>query len=232
MLLLCGIVAALAALLILALTRVPPEPSYQGKPLTYWVQQLADTNSPTGLVPQAAFEPVRQALLHMGTNATLMLADWACYDRPLRRHLLQKLPRALRRSQYLSPQLIDDPHGLRGGYAGQALIILGPHASPAFPKLGRTLTDGEFWGVADRDLWVLRTIGQPAVPTLAAAMTNKPSRMRDIIAINLGTMGPQAAAAVPALKSMLADTNPVLRNIFIRSIEQITGQPFTNAPAN
>jgi hypothetical protein len=62
-------------------------------------------------------------------------------------------------------------------------------------------------------------------------MTNKPSRMRDVIAMNLGHMGPKALAAVPALNSLLQDAEPGLSNTCVRAIEEITGKPFPNTRA-
>jgi HEAT repeat protein len=136
----------------------------------------------------------------------------------------------LQRSSLLERLYVNRSKERRAGEAAMALICLGPNAAPAFPQLGRLLTEGSLFGAGSSALAILREIGEPAVPTLAAAMTNKTSDMRLIIAMNLGIMGPKAHAAVPALESLLQDPQPGLRNTCIQAIESTTGKPSTNIP--
>ena len=212
-LILLAIGGGLAALLLF-LTWPNREPSYQDKPLSYWIGRLVDTNSAKGLASKSEQQIVRDAIHHMGPNAISRLGNWASYDCPLRLRLLRILPHQLRRFMELHP--IDQRYMIRAGRAAQALIVLGPEASSIFPQLGHVFTDGELFEGGTRALSILREIGEPAVPTLANAMTNKPSRMREVIVMNLGHMGPKALAAVPALKSLLDNPDPDLhRGVYI-----------------
>jgi hypothetical protein len=221
---------AFIGLIVLASWR-DREPSYQGEPLSYWIGLYRDTNGPYGRPTTAKLEIASNAVRHIGTNGIPWLVEWVAYDGVGRRNKLRWLPKPLRRVSLLEQLCVDQTKELRAVDAGTALVTLGPEASPAFPELGRILTDADLFGAGTRALWILRKIEEPAVPTLAYAMTNKPSRMRDIIAMNLGHMGPKAMPAVPALKSLLGSTDPGLNSICIQSIEEITGKPFTNAPA-
>jgi hypothetical protein len=207
------------------------EPSYQGKSLSYWVGSFSNANSPIpGWASAAQTEMARNAIRHIGTNGIPLLIEWVSYDGRRRRNWLTRLPMGLGRTRLLQHMCSDPRKEVRAGEAAKALITLGPEASPAFPELGRILTDGEFWGAGTTALSILREIGEPAVPTLVFTMTNKPSRMREVIVMNLNQMGPKASAAVPALKSLLQDPQPRLRFMCIQAIENITREPFPNIP--
>lgn len=213
----------------------PPEPAYQGKPLSDWITCITLTNGPLVLPTAAQREMAADAMHHIGTNAIPFLIEWVSYDpwgrRNKLRRTLQALPARLRRSAFFERLFVDPNKAQRADQAAAALICLGPEASPAFPELGRMLTDADVFGAGSTALHILTEIGEPAVPTLIYAMTNKPSRMREFIVINLGDRGPKALAVVPALKCLLQDPEQTgLSNTYVAAIEKITGKPYTNVP--
>jgi hypothetical protein len=207
----------------------PAEPSYEGKLLSTWIAPLFDPDTEDIFQTKSEREAVRDAILHMGTNAILQLGEWATYESTVYHRGFRTLPVPLRDIQLTALNKREKRYEKRAGAAARALIILGPEASPAFPQLARVLAEDQLFSAGTRVIFTLGEIGEPAAPTLARAMTNKPCPMHFVIASQLGRMGPKAAAAIPALISLLGDPEPGLHEQCVESIKAITGGPVSNA---
>jgi hypothetical protein len=155
--------AAVTALLVLA-TWHNPEPSYQGKPLSYWIRPFLDTNGPYSRPSASQLTIATNALHHIGTNVIPLLVQWVAYDAEGRRNRLRRfLPKALRRTSLIYKPFVDPNKELRAVQPAAAVISFGPKASIAFPELGRILTDADLFGAGTTALWILKDIGEPAV---------------------------------------------------------------------
>src|SRR5690349_2786311 len=110
--------AAVTALLVLA-TWHNPEPSYQGKPLSYWIRPFLDTNGPYSRPSASQLTIATNALHHIGTNAIPLLVEWVSYDAEGRRNRLRSfLPKPLRRTKLLYMLFVDpnkDPRAVQAG---------------------------------------------------------------------------------------------------------------------
>lgn len=96
--------------------------------------------------------------------------------------------------------------------AVQRLRELGPQAAPAVQELAKLLDH--------RDERIRRTageslvrIGSKSVPLLTAALESDSRDAREIAVLALGSMGPLAKPALPALKKRLSDSDPKVKEM-------------------
>src|SRR3954469_6070713 len=93
---LLAVVLGLGTLLLIALWP-SREPSYEGKPLSSWVDTLIDIGLPITLTGTEHEEVVREAILKMGTtNAIPLLLKWAFEASPVHIRILGAFPVQLR----------------------------------------------------------------------------------------------------------------------------------------
>jgi HEAT repeat protein len=176
----------------------PGEPIYQGKTLTFWLQQEVDNG---GLDPEAETairaigpEAIPELLRMLGTKDT--------HIRNGLRTLAQKFKwfpiRPRSREQAL--QL-----GINGFWA------LGPIARPALPELMRLLgdPDSQVRAYAAMSIGRIGAGAQSSIPPLidnlsAISITNAGQQSLEVrgIALALAEMGPAAQAAIPTLNSL------------------------------
>jgi outer membrane protein assembly factor BamB len=112
--------------------------------------------------------------------------------------------------------------------AVDALQMLGPDAQGAIDALVRTLATPQAWlGVAAMD--VLAGLGKEAVPALIVGFEQGTGSKRFRSALVLGSIGPDAQAALPVLEQALAQETPATRARLQDVIRSIRGEP--TAPA-
>ncbi len=200
-----------------------PEPTYQGRNLSDWLQRL-DTPS---LSPMQRSE-AEAAIRAIGTNASPYLLE-RLSERPSRaRQFLTEVGNELfvdvlplRRSHW------ETPTARRVREASWGFEALGVSASNAFPALA-VLMDRP---IPSR-LWAARwlyTLGLPAAPTLLPALTNRHETVRYIACQalhDLLTNHPESAdLAAPALLNSLRETNTVdgrpIRYVAIQALGQM-----------
>jgi HEAT repeat protein len=86
--------------------------------------------------------------------------------------------------------------------AARALAVLGPGATPAAAALGVALHDPQVM-VSMATVEALAAMGKAGVPALAGALGSAPAAMQLAILDVLGRLGPEAAAASPAVKQLV-----------------------------
>ena len=98
-----------------------------------------------------------------------------------------------------------------------AVTSLGPDAEPAVPALVHTLRtnyggQGQEESHQDyRSALALAAIGKPAVEGLRGLLKERKESVRAEVAMGLGRIGPDAAAAVPDLIPLLGDGSARVR---------------------
>jgi HEAT repeat protein len=93
----------------------------------------------------------------------------------------------------------------------QALVQLGPLATPAIPKLVEALSKSQYAPIRSLAGMALQQIGVEAVPSLSKALTDESPDARRLAAQRLGAMGPTAREAIPALLHALQDSDGQVR---------------------
>jgi len=200
---------AIATLLAVCHNR---QPSYAGHTLSEWLDRYWDDcnaeNRCLDCTNSAAFFAIRV----IGTNALPTLLRWIA-DEPAGPNkpllvLAHRLPRAIVNLRCVKILVDPDPRPFR---IGIAFSVLGPEANTAIPELTRILrtrqnTEYAVYEAAD----ALAEIGSAGTPPLLAAAQDTHFRFRVDAIRYLGSMGTNAAAAVPAIIQFLGDPDPEL----------------------
>jgi HEAT repeat protein len=173
-----------------------PEPTYQGRPITGWLDDLAANKN----------NSYPAALQHIGTNAlpyavrNLALNDsiWRSnYSR-----LQAKMPGLLQWVFRRPKPLLQEVHGANvfldiGSNSIPCAIALLKHDSP-------TVRRAAAWGLGG--LRRQTAVANQAIPALTDALSDKDRMVRFDTALSLEEMGPAASNAVPALTRVVAYT--------------------------
>jgi hypothetical protein len=110
---------------------------------------------------------------------------------------------------------------------------MGSNALPAVPVLMDCTASTNLYlaWLAIRALGELQLEPARVVPVLVTQLNNPDANRRIVAAKALGQFGHKAKSAEPALRERLADSNEDVVDAAATALEQITGQPATNAPA-
>jgi HEAT repeat protein len=188
------------------------EPRYEGRAVSYWVEQLLHDNS-----------KAREALRNIGPAAVPALARvvnrrrsrfWAHLEtwRPkLPAFIARRIPnRAL--DQLLQERAID------------VLYEFGPAAAPAVPALlGVDASLNDFIGLGSAGLAhaTLLQIGTAGLPYFIEALKSGDPNIRAKAASYIGHLGPPGGAAAPVLAKALNDSSPTVRSSAVTALGQI-----------
>jgi len=115
----------------------------------------------------------------------------------------------------LMVMLADDDHATRG-HAISVLEAIGPAASPAAELLVGMLREYE----AERSAIIaaLTAVGDDAVPTIAVALDDPDSYVREGAAMALRGRGPPARATIPRLSALLGDDRAYVRRAAFQTL--------------
>jgi HEAT repeat protein len=231
MLLICTTCALLAALAFLTHKFTTVEPSYGGRPLSYWVAILG--SSP----PPSDEEKAKSAIDHIGADALPFLVKWIQYENPPRwRGTLGNLvyrthfPFADRLSVWIT--------GGSAGYLAQgarhAFALLGRRATPAFGDLCRLINDTNSRYTATFAAGALGFLGTNALYPLLTVATKAqhPARLAAIRAIgNISDLG-AAPLVVSTITNCLDPTNhPNVQRFAIIALGNLKASPEISVPA-
>jgi hypothetical protein len=194
---------------LLVHAREPKEPKYEGKPLSYWLEDRnlrirALLSSDVGAPPFLTAEQ-ESAVKHIGTRAVPFLVRWISdFD-----------------------QTNDYPDF---GPIIQAFHVLGPSANSAIPELVFVITnaseispDGSGVRVfANCQLDALAAIGKGALPSLLNILTNCQSPNRRLATMwSIARMGTNALPALPVLMRFVNDTNNMVALETVKAVAQV-----------
>jgi len=207
------IFATVCVIAAILLTR-KKEPRYGGYPLSNWVKLLSDINE-QDFGPDCTRDKAPDAILAIGKNALPFLVEWLKYEggpTPVRDAVykgVQKFP-VLQRIHGLEDWAWKDSKLVRSAGALTAFRILGPTGAPAIPellKMARQNPSGASISPQFEAVEALAYIGEPALPALLSIATNKAIMFtgRSEAATGIGSLGTNAAPAIPALLEMLDD---------------------------
>jgi HEAT repeat protein len=186
----------------------PPEPVYQGKPLSDWVRQFS-TNFAVGIVSTSSAQEAEQALRQIGPEALpYLLRQMRVSDSALKKRL---------RATVLGKW--HDRLGLRDRSAdirrlgAHGIHALGTNAAPAAQALIEIATrhpDEDARYLAVFGLRKLAPVGEPVFPFLVQCLTNSEPAIRDEAALALGGIRDRPEIVVSHLIQYLqfAKTSP------------------------
>jgi HEAT repeat protein len=243
-----SIICLVAAVGLYFVLRPAPEPTYQGKALSEWVEEIAKSRF---YGQRTAWEPnYREAIQHMHTEALPFLLKWLREDPTvgLRRFLRVRswLPPFLQTSRLVTrierrlAAHQRDPNYRAAGSEG-ALILLGKDARPAVPALLRMFSStspsyyGSYYGFhVYRAGNVLTGLGKEALPEVLAALSDPRCGNRVGLALVVSGMqgiGESAAPAVPIICNNLQQTNTALRMDCVQALGNLALMPELAIPA-
>jgi hypothetical protein len=198
LLLLAGLVLAFGADVLFLREK---EPTYKGKPLSYWVKGLGQTDLGVGQPVDEA--EASTALREIGAKAVPHLLSWMDYAPP---------PWRLKLGAYCGKHpslrwLAQDEHGelARSLGAVAAFKYAGPEARSALPELVRRLTDGKHRPRAPSAARALANLGSEGAGALAACLTNRDALLRDCAVDALGHAGSNAEPFLAEIIQCLRD---------------------------
>jgi len=239
------LIAAVGAL-VWFLIRPDPEPTYQGKPLSYWLDGFVSGNPS----PDKATEAVRQ----IGTNAIptllcLLRAEDSKFKLKLiqlsqKQHVINiKLKYAGTRqkegfygllalgalAKSAVPALLEIYNEHRTGtydnFLETAALIanMGPAAADAVPRFVKATTDTNFQDRFNAVLTLSRIRARPdlSVPALTASLRDPHETVRGTAALCLVDFGTNARSAIPEMTRLLADPDPDVRQDVAEAIKKI-----------
>jgi len=195
------VVAFLAILAALFITRRPSPPSWEGRTLNDWLGDLDRADEPSRLAAERAIarmgpKAIPALRAHLGRRDPFLT--------PAFRKMEPYLPRWAWRRLFLL--LKPDEIELRRKHAAQGLGLIGPPAVVAAPDLIRALNDANPT-LPPAASQALARIGIDAVPALTNALATASSPARILILAILAKDEPQADLAVPVVLDLLAHSS-------------------------
>jgi hypothetical protein len=233
-----ALLVLLAAAAILAALRYtpPPEPTYHGKGLSFWIEEhrvqsmLISQNDKQATRRTAE---ARQAIWAIGMNALPHLIAWIRYQPPQwGTRFLPWTPLRLRHN--VDRILFSQERANREQAAMQALEVIGTNAVPAIPELARIVRDTKHRAKAHEAALTLNLLGPEAVPALLYAWSNAipadQAYLSAVIASGLAhniNSRDQLLCLIPILQT---HSEP-LRSAAYEVVSRIAPDLLTNAPA-
>jgi hypothetical protein len=194
--LIAALIAAVVAAAVLCWPRPQPQPTYQGRPLQYWVALLDNPyKAGTNLIT------IAKAIDAAGTNALPFLVQWIHYESPPLRTLLVNLLSLV--VPWPTLERVARPARFRLA-CGSLLAFrqLGSTAAPAIPELARLANNPASRETAWRAIQALAEIGTNSLPALQQIVENPQYPLRGPAAFALTTMSPHPTALnEPAVRS-------------------------------
>ena len=199
----------------------PPEPVFEGKPLTAWIEELWRMTSP-GSHDSRRSGPGADALRALGTNAVPYLIHMLTTKRP---HL-SDLPTISARNEAVRPASYTTAADsvIR---AATACELLGPKAGGAIPALIPLLEDQDA-AIRAQVVAALCFIQQDAdivVPLLAERLDDTDPRVQSFAFAGLPMFGAKARPALPALRKVAESQERELSVLAADSIRKIENAP-------
>ncbi len=219
----------LLALFLALRNRVPPEPTYQGKKVSEWLDAMAYATG--GFQPGkprddpafaaigrigAAAVPVCIRHLQTGREPSPWRRRWT-----MTRAILDGLFSGSRNVQ-VWPPAFPDREVKRWTCASAALIWLGPDQQAGVPKLIDIVSVSPFARPAAANaFFIVGTNQASALPALIDGLGDSRLVVRQFCAEAICRMSPWAGAALPALTNLVHDPDRTVRNYAIGTLGAI-----------
>lgn len=214
---------AVAAVVLWASLRPPPEPLHESKRLREWLDEGLRL-VPSPYCRTGEFAHVTRALRAIGTNAIPILLEDLETPEPAR--WVERLKDRAIGAGVLSPS---QRHSWRMRRTLWGFQALGTNLAPALPRLLK-LSD-EYCNetsMKPKGMYAsqgLSCIGPAAVPDLERRLSSTDWRIRYRSADALASIGPEAEPAIPSLIRTLKDTNDSVRGSVALALARIDRQP-------
>ena len=205
----------------------PPEPVYQGKPLSYWMKgsgltvlQLGSLGSAIAPEDLPGPDSALPALAAIGTNAIPRFLYWLKANDSAFSSFVHQIVARLTLQQWHHESALE-----KNLMAAHGLKLLGPLAKSALPDLMQIYGRPNEFSVPRFELMeVFGSIGpaaEPAVPLLVQTVTHDTNEFdRASAARALGQLQLRPEVSVPALIACLADPSADLRMAAVQSLGQ------------
>jgi HEAT repeats len=197
----------------------PPEPHYQGRSLTSWLQQCNDTP----LDETQRLSEAQTAVRSMPANKVLpsLLELVKAKDDPVSLWMIDLSDKF--RIEFLKWHSAEDFQQL--GIAG--FEVLGTNAAPAVGELAKLLDEKDHTFTAGR---CLVFIGKPAETVFCRALTNQDSSIRQWSVDNLAAVTDDVGVYIARIKPRLEDSSEAVRVTTVDAIGIQTSAPELAVP--
>lgn len=212
--------------------RQPAEPSYEGKPLSYWLTGLSPYSDGVQMPNAPLRFEAQEAVTHIGTNAfPTLLRRLEAHDSVFvlkAKHLVNN-----QNIIKIKSRIPIDQDLIAQGVDGFGLLIKdSAREVPALIKiLERNKSDFSKAGIIN----ILGSIGpaaNAAVPALVSTLANTTNgNVRFWCVLALGSIRSQPELAVPALMKCLNDPNPTIRRFSISALQEFGPKARQAVPA-
>lgn len=191
------------------------EPRFEGKPLSFWLEQYRDAWPSFGSEATARIE-AEKAIREIGVRAVPhLLGLLRTKDSPL----AEKLYAVATRQRWVKVPFT--PAHIRNSAGADGFVILGAEAKEAVPDLidifeqdisvpSRNCTSVALGGIG--------SAARDAIPFLLSAITNSTAGIRGNAVYCLGQIQSDSDVVVPALIDRLRDTNFVVRVLAVEAL--------------
>jgi hypothetical protein len=225
----------LAAAVILVALR-SPEPTYQGKKLSFWIEEnriqsmLISQNDE--LAPRRTAE-ARAAILAIGTNGLPHLIAWMQYQPPSwGSRFMAWAP--LRLQSKVDFALLSQSRAARVEGALRAFEVLGTNAASAIPALARLVEDTQHMDRARLTALTLNRLGPEALPAMFHAWSNATPVDKPYLSAVIGSGLAQnfhSREQLPLLLPILRTHYEPLRSEAYKAVSRVAPEILTNSPA-
>lgn len=203
----------------------PREPEYQGKTLSYWLEELTALQNWKQLDDSSSEELHKRrsraetALREMGTNAISHLLA-LIRDGPKESRFRNKIEDLLDRQSLLDWRPAERSD--RSWQAVEGFVALGPSAQPAIPGLVHLLKSD---GTGVRASLCLVAIGPSAVPALTGVLSNSNPRVQQLALETLGDLGLDAREITPLLTAITSQAANPMAGTAMRVLSEVSENP-------
>jgi RNA polymerase sigma factor (sigma-70 family) len=199
----------------------PPEPIFEGNPLTAWLEEFYRMTSPRNYESSRA-GPGARAVLALGTNAVPYLVHMLTTKQP--RLADQPSPSARNEAEFRTGHATAPYNLIR---AATACELLGPKAAAAIPALIPLLEDqnGILRAQVVAALCFIQEDADIVVPLLAERLDDTDVRTREGAIIGLSMFGAKARSALPALRKVAESQEREFSALAVDSIRKIENAP-------
>lgn len=192
------------AIAFYVVTRPPPEPTFDGKKLSFWLSRLNGFTFPT----EGA--EITNAIVTMGTNNTGLLLKWLCEPEPPYKEPLGQRAKAwldLKQHWFVFSGPTPMPFNpSRPGMAFRVFHDFPQVARATMPAFTNLLSDPDA-GTKMKATMILDAIGPEAIPIVEPILSSANPTNRSLAIFIIGNRGTNATPFIPRFQALFNDTS-------------------------